>query len=197
MPQCTAVTSVAGGEPWTFHLVTPERTYLLQAQSKAEQRGWIEALKAVIAVHQGDGATDAQMGLLKGAAFRVLRMLHGLRPLSNASEALREKISALSSALFALMMAVSYKVTHLVRQHCVALKTQAYELKVRVAVLWVQCGRERTADALGHGARQLPPAAGHCQLRCRPRGAPHVRRARAARAQCRPPRYEPATRTAA
>jgi len=66
---------VSRGGADSCNQVTPERVYILVADTKKEQLAWVEALKAVIAVHHGEAASERQMELIKEALAPISHRL--------------------------------------------------------------------------------------------------------------------------
>jgi hypothetical protein len=103
-------------EPWIFHLVTRDRTFVFQAETRQERQQWIDALSALIAIHKVIPADDKSHNLkhsseIRKIAFHVFRIINGLRVLNDTHKNLRECTEQMSIALFGLLKSYAAQVT--------------------------------------------------------------------------------------
>jgi len=107
LTSCIRVEPVTEEKPWMFNLVTRERTFVFESETKTERQHWIEALGSFIAIHKLMCSTEDKsiknLDEIRKIAFHIFRIINGLRVLIDTHKNLRECSERVSLSLFALL----------------------------------------------------------------------------------------------
>jgi len=100
---CIKVVPVSEEKPYSFQLITKDRTYIFLSQTKNDRQQWVEALEAMIAIHDPKVMNLNSIDWVKKIAFHVFRILNGIRILTDTIKSLREMAERMCVTLFDLL----------------------------------------------------------------------------------------------
>eukprot|EP01127_Copromyxa_protea_P006956 TRINITY_DN1688_c0_g1_i2.p1 TRINITY_DN1688_c0_g1~~TRINITY_DN1688_c0_g1_i2.p1 ORF type:complete len:196 (-),score=33.86 TRINITY_DN1688_c0_g1_i2:62-649(-) len=118
-------------KPWSFQLVSPERTYSFVSQMKRHREEWMKILKVMIAAHQPHAKAREGYEALQAVAVRVLIIRQGTEILCKSNKIANNFMLNLLASLFELIESFSLPIEDVddVKQKADKLKDQVIAMK--------------------------------------------------------------------